>query len=210
MNVALNACGLGKRYGNTWALRDCSLRLPAGRITGLVGPNGAGKTTLLARLIPDIIARGLTVSTVKHAHHAFEVDQPGKDSHTHRMAGATEVLIASERRFALIHELRQEDEPRLPDLLAKLAPVDLVIVEGYKREPHPKLEVFRDAVGKPLLHPDDPHIVAIASDVALPHAKVPRVSLDDTGAIIDILLAHAAAFAPAVRRAGKRPLPNGL
>ena len=165
------------------------------RIIGLAGWSGAGKTTLLARLIPDIIARGLTVSTVKHAHHAFDIDQPGKDSHTHRMAGATEVLIASERRFALIHELRQETEPRLPDLLAKLAPVDLVIVEGYKREPHPKLEVFRDAVGKPLLHPDDPHIVAIASDVALPHAKVPRVGLDDTGAIIDLLLAHAAAIA---------------
>ena len=172
------------------------------RIIGLAGWSGAGKTTLLARLIPDIIARGLTVSTVKHAHHAFDVDQPGKDSHTHRMAGATEVLIASERRFALIHELRQETEPRLPDLLAKLAPVDLVIVEGYKREPHPKLEVFRDAVGKPLLHPDDPHIVAIASDVALPHAKVPRVGLDDTGAIIDLLLVHAAAFAPATRRPG--------
>jgi len=165
------------------------------RIIGLAGWSGAGKTTLLARLIPDIIARGLTVSTVKHAHHAFDVDQPGKDSHTHRLAGATEVLVASQRRFALIHELRQESEPRLPDLLAKLAPVDLVIIEGYKREPHPKLEVYRAAVGKPLLHPDDPHIVAIASDAALPHAKVPRVALDDTGAIIDILLAHAAAFA---------------
>ena len=172
------------------------------RIIGLAGWSGAGKTTLLARLIPDIIARGLTVSTVKHAHHAFDVDQPGKDSHTHRLAGATEVLIASERRFALIHELRQESEPRLPDLLAKLAPVDLVIIEGYKREPHPKLEVYRAAVGKPLLHPDDPHIVAIASDAALPHAKVPRVALDDTGAIIDILLAHATAFAPAARRDG--------
>jgi molybdopterin-guanine dinucleotide biosynthesis protein B len=172
------------------------------RIIGLAGWSGAGKTTLLARLIPDIIARGLTVSTVKHAHHAFDVDQPGKDSHTHRLAGATEVLIASQRRFALIHELRQEGEPRLPDLLAKLAPVDLVIIEGYKREPHPKLEVFRAAVGKPLLHPDDPHIVAIASDVALPHAKVPRVGLDDSGAIIDILLAHATAFAPAARRDG--------
>ena len=166
------------------------------RIIGLAGWSGAGKTTLLARLIPDIIARGLTVSTVKHAHHAFDVDQPGKDSHTHRLAGATEVLVASQRRFALIHELRQESEPRLPDLLAKLAPVDLVIIEGYKREPHPKLEVYRAAVGKPLLHPDDPHIVAIASDAALPHAKVPRVGLDDTGAIIDILLAHAAAFVP--------------
>jgi molybdopterin-guanine dinucleotide biosynthesis protein B len=172
------------------------------RIIGLAGWSGAGKTTLLARLIPDIIARGLTVSTVKHAHHAFEIDQPGKDSHTHRLAGATEVLIASERRFALIHELRQESEPRLPDLLAKLAPVDLVIIEGYKREPHPKLEVFRAAVGKPLLHPDDPHIVAIASDVALAQAQVPRVDLDDIGAIIDILLAHAAAFAPAARRLG--------
>jgi len=172
------------------------------RIIGLAGWSGAGKTTLLARLIPDIIARGLTVSTVKHAHHAFDVDQPGKDSHTHRLAGATEVLIASQRRFALIHELRQESEPRLPDLLAKLAPVDLVIIEGYKREPHPKLEVYRAAVGKPLLHPDDPHIVAIASDVALPHAKVRRVGLDDIGAIIDILLAHAAAVAPAARRDG--------
>jgi molybdopterin-guanine dinucleotide biosynthesis adapter protein len=172
------------------------------RIIGLAGWSGAGKTTLLARLIPDIIARGLTVSTIKHAHHAFDVDQPGKDSHTHRLAGATEVLIASERRFALIHELRQEGEPRLPDLLTKLAPVDLVIIEGYKREPHPKLEVFRAAVGKPLLHPDDPHIVAIASDVVLPHAKVPRVGLDDIGAIIDILLAHATAFAPPARRDG--------
>ena len=167
------------------------------RIIGLAGWSGAGKTTLIARLIPDIIARGLTVSTVKHAHHDFDVDQPGKDSHTHRLAGATEVLVASARRFALIHELRREGEPRLTDLLAKLAPVDLVIIEGYKREPHPKLEVFRAAVGKPLLHPDDPHVVAIASDVPLRDAKVPRVALDDIGAIIDILLAHAAGFAPA-------------
>src|ERR1700716_4627457 len=107
-------------------------------IVGLAGWSGAGKTTLLARLIPDTIPRGLTVSTVKHAHHAFEVDQPGKDSHTHRMAGATEVLIASERRFALIHELRQETEPRLPDLLAKLWPRDPVVLQGYNggRQPH--------------------------------------------------------------------------
>src|ERR1700716_4569911 len=105
-------------------------------IVGLAGWSGAGKTTLLARLIPDIIARGLTVSTVKHAHHAFEVDQPGKDSHTHRLAGATEVLIASERRFALIHELRQESEPRLPDLLARLSPLELLIAAGHKDEPH--------------------------------------------------------------------------
>ena len=166
------------------------------RIIGLAGWSGAGKTTLLAKLIPGIVARGLKVSTLKHAHHAFDVDQPGKDSHTHRMAGATEVLVASARRFALMHELRGEDEPPLSALLAKLAPVDLVIIEGYKRDPHPKLEVFRADVGKPLIHPDDPHVVAIASDVPLPHAKVPRVALDDTAAIIDIMLARAAAFAP--------------
>src|SRR3982074_3112469 len=107
------------------------------RIIGLAGWSGAGKTTLLARLIPDIIARGLTVSTGKHAHHAFDVDQPGKDSHTHRMAGATEVLIASERRFALIHELRQETEPPLPDLLAEPAPRDLLVARGLQRRPPP-------------------------------------------------------------------------
>jgi molybdopterin-guanine dinucleotide biosynthesis protein B len=118
------------------------------------------------------------------------------------MAGATEVLVASDRRFALMHELRDEGEPRLLELLAKLAPVDLVIIEGYKRDPHPKLEVFRAGVGKPLIHPDDPHVVAIASDVPLPQAKVPRVDLDDTGAIIDILLARAAVFAPAAGRPG--------
>src|SRR5689334_22531135 len=163
------------------------------RIIGLAGWSGAGKTTLVAKLIPSFLERGLKVSTLKHAHHAFDIDQPGKDSYQHRMAGATEVLVASARRFALMHELRDEAEPTLPELLAKLAPVDLVIIEGYKRDPHPKLEVFRAGVGKPLIHPDDPHVVAIASDVALPGSRVPRVSLDDTDAIIDILLEHAAA-----------------
>jgi molybdopterin-guanine dinucleotide biosynthesis protein B len=172
------------------------------RIIGLAGWSGAGKTTLIAKLIPGILARGLKVSTVKHAHHGFDIDRPGKDSYEHRMAGATEVLVASDRRFALMHELRDEGEPRLLELLAKLAPVDLVIIEGYKRDPHPKLEVFRAGVGKPLIHPDDPHVVAIASDVPLPQAKVPRVDLDDTGAIIDILLARAAVFAPAAGRPG--------
>jgi molybdopterin-guanine dinucleotide biosynthesis protein B len=166
------------------------------RIMGLAGWSGAGKTTLLARLIPAIIARGLKVSTVKHAHHSFDVDQPGKDSHTHRLAGATEVLIASQARFALMHELRGAPEPALRDLLAKLAPVDLVIVEGYKREPHPKLEIFRASVGKPLMHPDDPHIVAIASDAPLPQARVPCVLLDDIEAIAGLVLAHAAPVAP--------------
>ena len=161
------------------------------RIIGLAGWSGSGKTTLLTKLIPQLTARGLAVSTVKHAHHAFDLDQPGKDSHSHRLAGAAEVLVGSATRWALVHELRGAAEPTLRDLLAKLAPVDLVIVEGYKREPHPKLEVHRTAVRKPLLQPDDPHIVAIASDQQVP-AAVPVVSLDDLEAIADIVLRHAA------------------
>jgi molybdopterin-guanine dinucleotide biosynthesis adapter protein len=161
------------------------------RIIGLAGWSGAGKTTLLAKVIPRLTARGLTVSTVKHAHHAFDIDQPGKDSHTHRQAGATEVLVSSPRRWALVHELRDEQELALDALLAKLAPVDLVVVEGFKTRPHPKLEVYRAAVGKPPLHPDDPHIVAVATDAALPGARVPVVALDDVEAVADILVARA-------------------
>ena len=161
------------------------------RIIGLAGWSGAGKTTLVAKLIPAITARSLRVSTIKHAHHAFDVDRPGKDSYAHRMAGATEVLVSSQNRFALMHELRGAPELTLPQLLAKLSPVDLVLVEGYKREPHPKLEVFRASVGKPLIHPDDPYVVAIASDGPVPQARVPRVDIDDLAAIIAILLEHA-------------------
>jgi molybdopterin-guanine dinucleotide biosynthesis protein B len=162
------------------------------RVIGLAGWSGAGKTTLLTKVIPRLVARGCTVSTVKHAHHAFDVDQPGKDSHTHRLAGATEVLVGSASRWALVHELRGEPEASLGTLLAKLAPVDLVLVEGFKREAHPKLEVYRAAIGKPLLHPDDPAIVAVASDAVLPAARVPVVMLDDVDGIVDILLAQAA------------------
>src|SRR6185295_11539731 len=161
------------------------------RIIGLAGWSGSGKTTLLAKVIPRIVARGLEVSTLKHAHHGFDVDQPGKDSHAHRMAGATEVLIGSAARFALVHELRGAPEPGLPHLLAKLSPVDLVIVEGYKAAPIPKLEVYRAAVGKPLLHPDDACIVAIASDVPLPTAELPVVPLDDIDKIADVLTVEA-------------------
>ena len=161
------------------------------RVIGLAGWSGAGKTTLLAKVIPRLIARGVRVSTIKHAHHGFDVDQPGKDSHTHRAAGATEVLVSSANRWALVHELRGAAELRLPALLQKLSPVDLVIVEGFKRETHPKLEVHRAAVGKPLLHPDDRHIVAVASDAPLPAARVPVVDLDDVDAVADIMLAHA-------------------
>jgi molybdopterin-guanine dinucleotide biosynthesis protein B len=162
------------------------------RIIGLAGWSGSGKTTLLAKAIPRIVARGLTVSTLKHAHHDFDVDQPGKDSHTHRLAGATEVLIGSDRRWALVHELRGDHEPVLGALLRKLAPVDLVLIEGYKAASHPKLEVHRAAVGAPLLAPDDPAIVAIASDVPLPAATVPVVDLDDVDRIVDVLIRHAA------------------
>jgi molybdopterin-guanine dinucleotide biosynthesis protein B len=162
------------------------------RIIGLAGWSGSGKTTLLTKVIPRLTARGLTVSTVKHAHHAFDIDQPGKDSHTHRLAGATEVLVGSATRWALVHELRGTAEPTLGELLAKLAPVDLVIVEGHKRERHPKLEVYRAAVGKRLLQPEDPLVVAIASDQPLPQAAVPVVGLDDIDGIVEILLRHAA------------------
>jgi molybdopterin-guanine dinucleotide biosynthesis protein B len=161
------------------------------RIIGLAGWSGSGKTTLLARAIPRLVARGLRVSTVKHAHHGFDLDQPGKDSHSHRAAGATEVLVGSAKRWALVHELRGAREPRLPELLRKLTPVDLVIVEGYKRQPHPKLEVYRAGLGKPLLHPDDPHIVAIAADAPAPDARVPVVDIDDIDAIVEMLLTRA-------------------
>ena len=161
------------------------------RIIGLAGWQGAGKTTLLAKVIPRLVARGRSVSTVKHAHDGFDVDQPGKDSHTHRLAGATEVLIGSAKRFALMHELRGAPEPPLRDLLTRLAPVDLVIVEGYKTHPHPKLEVHRACVGKPLLHPNDSWIVAVASDLPLPGTELPVIGLDDIETIADVLLVES-------------------
>jgi molybdopterin-guanine dinucleotide biosynthesis protein B len=161
------------------------------RIIGLAGWSGSGKTTLVTRLIPHLTARGLRVSTLKHAHHGFDLDQPGKDSFMHRAAGATEVIVSSSRRFAILHELRGEPEWDLPALVAKMSPADLVLVEGYKRDPFPKLEIHRAANGKPLIHPDDPHIVAIAADIALPQAKVPVVHLDDVEAIADLLVRHA-------------------
>jgi molybdopterin-guanine dinucleotide biosynthesis adapter protein len=161
------------------------------RIIGLAGWSGSGKTTLLAKVIPRIVARGLKVSTVKHAHHSFDMDRPGKDSHSHRMAGATEVLVGSANRWAVVHELRGEAEPTLPALLRKASPVDLVLVEGYKGESHPKLEVYRAANGKPLLHPGDPAIVAVASDTPLSGVRIPVLDLNDIEGITDILLRHA-------------------
>ncbi len=164
------------------------------RIIGLAGWSGSGKTTLVTKLIPRLIARGLRVSTLKHAHHGFDLDTPGKDSFMHRAAGATEVLISSGKRWAILHELREEPEWDLPALTAKMSAVDLVLVEGFKRDAFPKLEIHRSANGKPLLHPDDPHIVAVACDTALPEAQVPVVDLNDAEAIADVLLRHAVAI----------------
>ena len=165
------------------------------RIIGLAGWQNSGKTTLLAKVIPCLVGRGRTVSTVKHAHAGFDVDQPGKDSHTHRMAGATEVLIGSANRFALVHELRGATEPSLKELLVKLSPVDLVIVEGYKAHPHPKLEVHRAAIGKPLIYPNDSWIVAVASDRAIADVELPVISLDDIDTIADVLWVESAPLA---------------
>jgi molybdopterin-guanine dinucleotide biosynthesis adapter protein len=161
------------------------------RIVGLAGWSGSGKTTLITKVIPVLVGRGLKIATVKHAHHEFDLDQPGKDSWLHRAAGASEVMVASSRRWALIHELSGEPEPPLKDLLAKLAPADLVIIEGFKRHAHPKLEVYRATVNKPLLHPDDDCIVAIASDGHLPQAPLPVLLLDDIEGIANVLQAEA-------------------
>ena len=167
------------------------------RIIGLAGWSGSGKTTLVTKLIPCLRARGIGVSTLKHAHHGFDLDTPGKDSFMHRAAGATEVIISSGKRWAMLHELRDESEWDLPHLVAKMSPVDLVLVEGFKRDTFPKLEIHRKDNGKPLIHPDDPHIVAIASDTPLPQAKVPVVDLDDIERIADLLIEHATPLKPA-------------
>jgi molybdopterin-guanine dinucleotide biosynthesis protein B len=152
------------------------------KVIGLAGWSGAGKTTLLARIIPHLLEQGLRVSVIKHAHHSFDVDVAGKDSWVHRQSGAAEVLVSSGKRWALMHELRGASEPRLPELLAKLSRVDLVVVEGFKSEPHRKIEVHRAANGKALLFPDDPGIAGIATDADVKTA-LPLAHLDDIPAI---------------------------
>jgi molybdopterin-guanine dinucleotide biosynthesis protein B len=161
------------------------------RIIGLAGWSGSGKTTLLAKIIPRLVARGCTVSTVKHAHHNFDVDTPGKDSHVHRMAGATEVLVGSGRRWALMHELRDEPEPSIYDLLQKMSPVDLVLIEGFKAAQHTRIEVFRHDVGKPPLHPDNPQIAGIVSDTPFPGAGRPVIHIDDVEGVVELVLTKA-------------------
>ena len=160
------------------------------RIIGLAGWSGSGKTTLVTKLIPRLVARGLRVSTVKHAHHSFDIDQPGKDSYEHRQAGATEVLVTSAKRWALMHELRAAPEASVEELVRHMTPVDLLLIEGFKHHAHDKLEVFRRDVGKPLLCLDDERIVAVASDAPVAEAGVPVIALDDTRAIADFIAAH--------------------
>ncbi|MGQ0664693.1 MAG: molybdopterin-guanine dinucleotide biosynthesis protein B [Pseudomonadota bacterium] len=160
------------------------------KIFGLAGWSGSGKTTLIMRLIPALKARRIAVSTIKHAHHDFAVDVPGKDSYEHRAAGATEVMVSSANRWALMHELRGAAEPAVEDLLARMSPVDLVIIEGFKAHAHDKLEVHRPQVGKPLLCSGDPRIVAVASDAPLPGLGLPRFDLDDIETIAAFVIAH--------------------
>ncbi len=159
------------------------------KVFGIAGYSGSGKTTLLERLIPQLTGRGFKVSVIKHAHHGFDIDRPGKDSYRHREAGANEVLLACGDRWALMHERRDEAEPTLADLLGRLAPCDLVLVEGFKQEPVPKLEVHRPANGKPPLYPERQDIVAVASDVAI-DTGLPLLPLNDPAAIADFILHH--------------------
>lgn len=160
------------------------------KIFGLAGWSGSGKTTLVERLLPELIGRGLTVSTVKHAHHAFDIDKPGKDTHRHRDAGAREVLVISSSRWALMHENHDEPEPGIDALLSRLSPVDLLLIEGFKHHRHAKLEVFRHVNAKPLLCRDEPDVVAVAADGAIEGSPVPVLDLNDIPAIADFIIDH--------------------
>ncbi|RIK99058.1 MAG: molybdopterin-guanine dinucleotide biosynthesis protein B [Burkholderiales bacterium] len=159
------------------------------KVFGFAGYSGSGKTTLIEQIIPRFVLRGLRVSLVKHAHHLFDIDKPGKDSYRHREAGASEVLITSDQRWVLMHELRGEREPSLHEQLQRFSPCDIVLVEGYKHAPIPKLEVHRPSLGKEPLYPSDPNIVAVASDAALA-TTLPRLDLNDPDAIAEFILAY--------------------
>ena len=167
-------------------------------VIGIAGFKNAGKTTLVEQLVRTLVARGLTVSTVKHAHHDFEIDHEGRDSHRHRMAGAREVAVVSDRLWAVVHTRGEEPEPTLDEMLPRLGPCDLVIVEGYKRDSHPKIEVRDPALGHPALAPDDPTVVAVASARPLPEERVPVFPRDDAEAIADFISARFGLRRPAV------------
>ena len=159
------------------------------KIFGVTGWKNSGKTSLMERLITEFTARGLSVSSIKHAHHSFDIDHPGRDSYRHRDAGARQVLLASRNRWALMHELRNEDEPSLGDLLKQLLPVDLVLIEGYKRDRHPKIEAHRKETGQPLIAPEDETIVAVASDTSVTIDR-PVLDLNDTASIANFIAQH--------------------
>jgi molybdopterin-guanine dinucleotide biosynthesis adapter protein len=161
------------------------------KVLGIVGWSGSGKTTLITRLIPLLVGRGLRIATIKHAHHSFDVDKPGKDSYEHRKAGAREVIISSSQRWVQMHELDGAPEATLTQMLRRMSPCDLVLVEGYKGEKHMKIEVFRQAVGKDPLYPSDEQIVAVASDRPVAGADIPVVDLNDIAAVGNTVLAIA-------------------
>ena len=156
---------------------------------GFAGWSGSGKTTLIEKLIPRFVKRGLRVSLIKHAHHTFDVDHPGKDSWRHRHAGAAEVLVTASRRLVLMHELRGAREPSFEEQVQHLSPCDLLIVEGFKHAPIAKLEVWRAETGEGLLHPQDPHIVAVASDAKV-ETKLPLLDLNDDAGIAEFIVRH--------------------
>jgi len=157
---------------------------------GIAGWSGSGKTTLVSKLVPELIRRGITVSTVKHAHHDFDVDRPGKDSYEHRAAGAKEVMVASSVRWALMREGRGEPEPTLDELVARMTPVDLILIEGFKTEDYEKLEVHRPSLGKKLLCTEDSAVVAVASDAPVEGTALPVLALDDVAGIAEFIIAH--------------------
>jgi len=165
--------------------------MTATKILGIAGWSGSGKTTLIIRLIPELNRRGLKVATLKHAHHNFDVDKEGKDSYEHRKAGAGEVIVSSARRWVQMHEVGEGKEATLAQLLQKLSPCDLVLVEGFKTDRHPKMEVFRKDAQKTPLYPEDDRIVAIASDQGLPDATVPVVDLNNVAAVADLVCTYA-------------------
>jgi molybdopterin-guanine dinucleotide biosynthesis protein B len=160
------------------------------KVMGIVGWSGSGKTSLLVALLPILIGKGVTVSTMKHAHHRFDVDTSGKDSFRHREAGASEVLVVTSSRWVLMHESREEPEPSIEGLIQRMTPVDLLLIEGFKTHHHPKLEIYRASEGKPLLYPEDPGIVAVASDSPLAGLAIPCLDLNNPGSIVEFILAH--------------------
>ena len=165
------------------------------KVFGIVGWSGSGKTELLIKLLPELIQRGFTVSTMKHTHHDFDMDKPGKDSFRHREAGASQVMVASAKRWALMNELRGEPEPDMDELIGRMTPVDLLLIEGFKRNHHAKLEVFRPSTGKDMISVEDDTVVAVASDEAIDGVEVPLIDLDDVAAVADCIVKYNGAKA---------------